>query len=143
MVTNFILEYLYHTINLIISQILSYSNIEKPITSIHNKKKSIYLCVIFQILFEHIALYFFSVFSYVKIALLPAIPTVQSMFATKHLKDLKKAIFGDSFNICIPANKIFTKTLQINVWNQLDDREKCVVSIEKFYSIWQSLVLSK
>lgn len=67
-----------------------------------------------------------------KVALLPAVPSVQSVFATKSLKDLKKANFGDIFNISLPANKIFTKTLQINVWNKFDDREKCVVSEHYF-----------
>lgn len=67
--------------------------------------------------------------SYVKVAVLPAVPSVQSVFATKCLKDVKKANFGDMFNISLPANKIYTKTLQINIWNQLDDREKCVVSM--------------
>lgn len=87
-----------------------------------------------------------------KVALLPAIPSVQSVFATKSLKDLKKANFGDIFNISLPANKIYTKTLQINVWNLLEDREKCVVSRLRFtyyqfvsisFSNFRSLYLKK
>ncbi|CAH1973861.1 unnamed protein product [Acanthoscelides obtectus] len=62
---------------------------------------------------------------YIKTALLPANPD-KSVFTTKCVKDLRKAIFGDIFNISVPANKIFSKTLQVNVWNKIEDTEKCV-----------------
>ncbi|VEN33522.1 unnamed protein product, partial [Callosobruchus maculatus] len=66
---------------------------------------------------------------YIKTALLPANPD-KSVFTTKYVKDLKKAVFGDIFNISVPANKIFSKTLQVNVWNKLEDQEKCVGSAQ-------------
>lgn len=65
---------------------------------------------------------------YVKVALLPANPSLQSVFTTKHIKELKRPTFGDTFNVPVPANKIFSKTLQVNVWQKLEDLEKCVVS---------------
>ncbi|CAH1235969.1 unnamed protein product [Diabrotica balteata] len=64
---------------------------------------------------------------YVKTALLPAASSHPSVFCTKYVKDLKKATFADAFNIPVPANKLFTKTLQVNVWNKmLDQQDKCV-----------------
>lgn len=52
------------------------------------------------------------------------------------MKDFKKATFGDIFNIPVPANKIFTKTLQVNVWSKSEDqREKCVVSLDKIWGV--------
>ncbi|KAJ8922722.1 hypothetical protein NQ315_007757 [Exocentrus adspersus] len=64
---------------------------------------------------------------YIKTALLPTNPALSSVFCTKLVRDLKKACFGDIFNIPVPANKIFTKTLQVNVWSKTEDqREKCV-----------------
>lgn len=76
-----------------------------------------------------------------KVALLPAVPSVQSVFSTKCLGDLKKANFGDIFNVPLPTNKIYTKTLQINVWNQFDNQEKCVVSIELYYHLHLVIIL--
>lgn len=63
-----------------------------------------------------------------KVALLPTNPSMQSVFSTKHIKELKRPTFGDTFNVSVPANKIFCKTLQVNVWHKLEDLEKCVVS---------------
>jgi protein KIBRA len=64
---------------------------------------------------------------YIKIALLPATPPLPSVYCTKPVRDLKKPSFGDIFNISVPANKICTKTLQLNVWSKTDqDQEKCV-----------------
>ncbi|CAG9762587.1 unnamed protein product [Ceutorhynchus assimilis] len=54
---------------------------------------------------------------YIKTALLPANPP--QTCCTKPVRDLKKANFGDMFNIPVPANKICTKTLQVNVWSKL------------------------
>ncbi|CAG9854227.1 unnamed protein product [Phyllotreta striolata] len=64
---------------------------------------------------------------YVKIALLPAASTHPSVFCTKSVKDLKKATFADAFNIPVPVNKLFTKTLQVNIWNKIiEQQDKCV-----------------
>ncbi|CAG9820133.1 unnamed protein product [Phaedon cochleariae] len=64
---------------------------------------------------------------YVKTALLPANPTQPSVFSTKCVKDLKKATFADVFNVQVPVNKIFTKTLQLNIWNKPSSlQEICV-----------------
>ncbi|KAL3266677.1 hypothetical protein HHI36_010839 [Cryptolaemus montrouzieri] len=63
----------------------------------------------------------------IKTALLPANTPFPSVFCTALVKDLRKPIFGDVFNIPVPANKINTKTLQVNVWNTIDgQQEKCV-----------------
>ncbi|XP_060530256.1 protein kibra isoform X2 [Cylas formicarius] len=53
---------------------------------------------------------------YIRLALLPANPP--QTCCTKTVSDLRKANFGDVFNIPIVANKIFTKTLQVNVWSK-------------------------
>ncbi|RZC37858.1 Myosin tail 1, APG6, and/or AAA 27 domain containing protein [Asbolus verrucosus] len=63
---------------------------------------------------------------YIKIALLPSIPPLPSVYCTKPVKDLKKPSFGDIFNISVPVNKIYTKTLQLNVWSKTEEQEKCV-----------------
>lgn len=49
------------------------------------------------------------------------------MCCTQMVKDLKKPTFGDIFTVPVPANKIYTKTLQVTVWNVRDQNEKCVV----------------
>ncbi|XP_974791.2 protein kibra isoform X1 [Tribolium castaneum] len=63
---------------------------------------------------------------FVKIALLPSGTSTPSVYCTKCVKDLKKPSFGDVFNISVPANKIYTKTLQLNVWSKTEEQEKCV-----------------
>ncbi|GJQ65403.1 hypothetical protein Trydic_g7513 [Trypoxylus dichotomus] len=64
---------------------------------------------------------------YIKIALLPSHQPPSPSFYTKSVKDLKKPIFGDVFNFSIPSNKIYTKTLQINVLSKAENQqEKCV-----------------
>ncbi|KAG5886982.1 hypothetical protein JTB14_006623 [Gonioctena quinquepunctata] len=64
---------------------------------------------------------------YVKTALLPSTPNLPSVYSTKCVSDLKKATFAEVVNVSVPANKIFAKTLQVNVWNRLADlQEKCV-----------------
>ncbi|XP_048526075.1 protein kibra isoform X1 [Dendroctonus ponderosae] len=55
---------------------------------------------------------------HIKAALLPASPP--QTFSSKPVKDLRKSTFGDIFNIPVPANKICTKTLQVNVWSRFD-----------------------
>lgn len=63
----------------------------------------------------------------VKTALLPAVSSHPSVFCTKYVKDLRKATFTDAFNIPVPASKLFTKTLQINIWTRIvDHQDKCV-----------------
>ncbi|KAJ3658274.1 hypothetical protein Zmor_010024 [Zophobas morio] len=61
---------------------------------------------------------------YIKIALLPATPP--PVYCTKPVRDLKKPSFGDIFTISVPVNKIYTKTLQLNVWSKTEEQEKCV-----------------
>lgn len=61
---------------------------------------------------------------YIKTALLPASPP--QTCCTKAVRDLRKANFGDIFNIPIAANKIFAKTLQVNVWSKQEQQDICV-----------------
>lgn len=69
---------------------------------------------------------FLSIFRHIKAALLPASPP--QTFSTKPVRDLRKSTFGDIFNIPVPANKICTKTLQVNVWSRFDGQpDVCVV----------------
>lgn len=65
---------------------------------------------------------------YFKAALLPG--TIQQTFRTKSLCDVKKPIFNDKFQIPISLNKIYTKTLQINLMSTIDQREDCIVSFK-------------
>lgn len=71
---------------------------------------------------------------YFKAALLPG--TVQQTFRSKMVADLRKPVFNDSFQIAINLNKIFTKTLQINLMSVTLQREECVgcaqVSLAEF-----------
>ncbi|XP_076273959.1 WW and C2 domain containing protein kibra isoform X1 [Rhynchophorus ferrugineus] len=62
---------------------------------------------------------------YIKTALLPANPP--QTCCTKPVRDLKKANFGDTFNIPIVTNKILTKTLQVNVWSKLEKQQDVCV----------------
>ncbi|XP_044747979.1 protein kibra [Coccinella septempunctata] len=63
----------------------------------------------------------------IKTALLPASTPYPSVYCTTFVRDLRKPIFGDVFNLPVPANKINTKTLQVNVWNTVEgQQEKCV-----------------
>lgn len=59
---------------------------------------------------------------YVKATLLPGPVTC----CTQMVKDLRKPTFGDVFTVPVPANKIFTKTLQVTVWNVREQGERCV-----------------
>ncbi|KAL1509063.1 hypothetical protein ABEB36_003862 [Hypothenemus hampei] len=62
---------------------------------------------------------------YIKTTLLPANPP--QTFSTKTLKDLKKANFEEIFNIPVPAGKICSKTLQVNVWSRYEGHhDMCV-----------------
>lgn len=61
---------------------------------------------------------------FIMAALLPSNPPFT--YYTKPVRDLKKAVFGDVFNISVPVNKIYTKTLQIKVCSRLDEQDKCV-----------------
>ncbi|XP_014207758.1 protein kibra isoform X2 [Copidosoma floridanum] len=53
---------------------------------------------------------------YIKAALLPMHPTMNHLCCTKKVSDLRKPTFGETFPIAVPLNKIYTKTLQVNVW---------------------------
>lgn len=75
---------------------------------------------------------------YIKAALLPNTPTIVSTCCTKAVRDLRKPTFGDSFPISVPLNKLYTKTLQINVWCiKEDSQEECLgcaqLSLADFY----------
>lgn len=82
-------------------------------------------------------------FRFIRIALLPSHTPPSSSFCTKSVKDLRKPVFGDVFNFSIPSNKIYTKTLQINVLSKAENQqEKCIVStnymfifVAKFYTL--------
>lgn len=41
---------------------------------------------------------------------------------------LLKPVFGNSFSVSIPLNKLYTKTLQVNVLSVVGQREEIVVS---------------
>ncbi|CAH0560752.1 unnamed protein product [Brassicogethes aeneus] len=66
-------------------------------------------------------------FVYIKAALLPAQAQPPSVCCTKTVRDLKKATFGDVFNLQVPVNKIYTKTLQINVWSKSEQQSDVCV----------------
>lgn len=69
-------------------------------------------------------------FRYVKIVLLPSGSNLTLSGCTKPISDLSKPRFGDSFAFNLPANKLCTKTLQVNVWGLgPDDVTECLVSI--------------
>ncbi|GAB6023956.1 hypothetical protein CHUAL_008686 [Chamberlinius hualienensis] len=64
---------------------------------------------------------------YIKASILPY--SVQSMetFCTAFVTNLTRPTFGDIFRVSIPISKLYTKTLQVNVWTRsYDDTEKCV-----------------
>ncbi|KAF5305933.1 hypothetical protein FQR65_LT07544 [Abscondita terminalis] len=63
----------------------------------------------------------------IKAALLPSSPSTTTVCCTKPVRDLVKPTFGDIFNLNVPLNKLYTKTLQVNVWSIAEDQqEKCV-----------------
>lgn len=61
---------------------------------------------------------------YLRAALLPN--TQQSIRTILTSAGVLKPIFGDSFTLPIPLNKLFTKTLQVNVVNVIDKREEII-----------------
>ncbi|XP_031341164.1 protein kibra isoform X2 [Photinus pyralis] len=63
----------------------------------------------------------------IKAALLPSSPSVPTFCSTKLVRDLAKPTFGDIFNMSVPLNKLYTKTLQVNVWSVTEDQqERCI-----------------
>ncbi|KAF5305657.1 hypothetical protein FQR65_LT18678 [Abscondita terminalis] len=63
----------------------------------------------------------------IKAALLPSSPSTTTVCCTKPVRDLVKPTFGDIFNLNVPLNKLYTKTLQVDVWSIAEDQqEKCV-----------------
>lgn len=66
-------------------------------------------------------------FRYIKAALLPMQPPVNHMCCTKPVVDLRKPTFGETFPIAVPLNKLYTKTLQVNVWCTGNESEECLV----------------
>lgn len=67
---------------------------------------------------------------YIKAALLPMQPPVNHMCCTKPVVDLRKPTFGETFPIAVPLNKLYTKTLQINVWCTGNESEECLGSAQ-------------
>ena len=65
---------------------------------------------------------------YIKAALLPMQPPVNHVCCTKPVTDLRKPTFGETFPIAVPLNKLYTKTLQVNVWCTNGESEECLVS---------------
>ncbi|XP_076684290.1 WW and C2 domain containing protein kibra isoform X1 [Andrena cerasifolii] len=67
---------------------------------------------------------------YIKAALLPMQPPVNHMCCTKPVVDLQKPTFGETFPIVVPLNKLYTKTLQVNVWCTSSESEECLGSAQ-------------
>nr|XP_034191567.1 protein kibra isoform X2 [Osmia lignaria] len=67
---------------------------------------------------------------YIKAALLPMQPPVNHMCCTKPVVDLRKPTFGETFPIAVPLNKLYTKTLQVNVWCTGNESEECLGSAQ-------------
>ncbi|XP_076757502.1 WW and C2 domain containing protein kibra isoform X1 [Xylocopa sonorina] len=67
---------------------------------------------------------------YIKAALLPMQPPVNHMCCTKPVVDLRKPTFGETFPIAVPLNKLYTKTLQVNVWCTGSESEECLGSAQ-------------
>ncbi|KAK0082818.1 hypothetical protein PV325_009790 [Microctonus aethiopoides] len=67
---------------------------------------------------------------YIKAALLPMQPPINHMCCTKPVMDLRKPTFGESFPIAVPLNKLYTKTLQVNVWCTSGESEECLGSAQ-------------
>lgn len=66
-------------------------------------------------------------YRYLKAALLP---NSQQSLKTSHVSGaVLKPIFGNSFAVPIALNKLYTKTLQVNVLSVVGQREEIVVSI--------------
>lgn len=56
-------------------------------------------------------------------------PPVNHMCCTKPVVDLRKPTFGETFPIAVPLNKLYTKTLQVNVWCTGNESEECLVRV--------------
>ncbi|XP_021928968.1 protein kibra isoform X2 [Zootermopsis nevadensis] len=64
---------------------------------------------------------------YIKTALLPSLPPINMACCTKPVEDLRKPTFGENFPLAVPLSKLYTKTLQVNVWCiDTSQREDCV-----------------
>lgn len=82
---------------------------------------------------------FFHSGRYLRAALLP---NSLNSLCTSLFSDFKKPVFGDSFSISIPLNKIYTKTLQVNVLCVVNgQREEIIVS--RVVSTFMSLHITK
>lgn len=73
-------------------------------------------------------------FRYIKAALLPMQPPINHMCWTKPVIDLQRPTFGETFPIAVPLNKLYTKTLQVNVWCTGNEHEECLVRVQNFSS---------
>ncbi|XP_051157947.1 protein kibra isoform X2 [Leptopilina boulardi] len=67
---------------------------------------------------------------YIKAALLPMQSSLNHMCYTKPVSDLRKPTFGETFPISVPLNKLYTKTLQVNVWCTGGESEECLGSAQ-------------
>lgn len=77
----------------------------------------------------YISIFVLFFYRYIKAALLPMQPPINHMCCTKPVMDLRKPTFGESFPIAVPLNKLYTKTLQVNVWCTSGESEECLVSV--------------
>lgn len=76
---------------------------------------------------------FFAFRRYIKAALLPMQPPVNHVCCTKPVMDLRKPTFGETFPISVPLNKLYTKTLQVNVLCTSGESEECLVRTTSFF----------
>lgn len=68
----------------------------------------------------------FHIDRYLKAALLPN--NQQSLRTSLVSGAVLKPVFGNSFSVPLPLNKLYTKTLQVNVMSVVGQREEIVVS---------------
>ena len=55
-------------------------------------------------------------------------------YCTKSVTDLRKPNFGETFPIPVPLNKLYTKTLQVNVWCTGGESEE--MNLKLFYLLF-------
>ena len=74
-------------------------------------------------------------FRYINAVLLPNPPPDQTFCCTKTVEELCKPTFGDNFPLAVPLNKLYNKTLQVNVFCvDQNHQEACAVSNSFCYS---------
>lgn len=91
--------------------------------------KAIFIFFEFLLSLINFFLSLFVFFRYIKAALLPMQPPINHMCWTKPVVDLRKPTFGETFPMAVPLNKLYTKTLQVNVWCTGNEYEECLVRV--------------